>query len=372
MGSSRGKGVRHKVLELLTKPGPSVVLDPRLSCSLHLEDRMFSDGHWLLNPPPKMDEGTRPVTPGVLLSSLDGAALEAGGGAGHGGQGSCATASQVARVELERQRKLHNRRDAIARAAQAEKEWSRRFQSSKGTAGPSGGYSHHGIPAKDAHLHRDAAVLRYQKQTRSGQGFQLEQTIIRRAEERAFQDRVEATMNPDALRQAACDTAKRLRSPEKGHSVAAHPSKGTTLRGVSVEENRDILLPSLTSCHHPLETFFDLLDSGKISEEDVEELQRAARRELWQLGEAIHGEEPEETPRLEGIRAILLEKRELLEDLSNPLLLDEMREDLEHFLSREPSGPFLLSTSGRQDATVQGSVQRLSFSEETSSSTKTA
>ena len=48
MGSSRGKGVRHKVLELLTKPGPSVVLDPRLSCSLHLEDRMFSDGHWLL------------------------------------------------------------------------------------------------------------------------------------------------------------------------------------------------------------------------------------------------------------------------------------------------------------------------------------
>ena len=204
-----------------------------------------------------------------------------------------------------------------------------RFQSSKGTAGPSGGYSHHGIPAKDAHLHRDAAVLRYQKQTRSGQGFQLEQTIIRRAEERAFQDRVEATMNPDALRQAgelyffhfvegggpcvsssswlglglvracvvvvctlrpvvnwcgirtplrspidcvspsACDTAKRLRSPEKGHSVAAHPSKGTTLRGVSVEENRDILLPSLTSCHHPLETFFDLLDSGKISEEGL-------------------------------------------------------------------------------------------------------
>ena len=59
------------------------------------------------------------------------------------------------------------------------------------------------------------------------------------------------------------ETAQRLRSPQKHQAL--DPSR--ELRSASVRENMDILLPSLTASHHPIETFFDLLQAGKIPQE---------------------------------------------------------------------------------------------------------
>ena len=59
--------------------------------------------------------------PATILSSLQG-----GGGAGRGGQGQEKTQSQRMHADLERQRKLQNRRDAIAQAERSKKLWETR------------------------------------------------------------------------------------------------------------------------------------------------------------------------------------------------------------------------------------------------------
>ena len=54
---------------------------------------------------------------------------------------------------------------------------------------------------------------------------------------------------------------------------------------------------------------------------DLDELHNVARLELWQLGEAMDGKEPERTPRLDALRDMLTRKRYASFCCSSPVFL---------------------------------------------------